>query len=121
MLSKKDILGAKDLPMEEVQVPEWGGSVMVRGLNGKERDTFESSVIDEKHKGQVKLDNIRAKLCAMTICDEKGERLFDDKEIEALAKKSGKALDRVFTVATKLSGIGETEVKDMTDGFLSTR
>ena len=44
-LSREDILKAEDLPTEEVPVPEWGGSVLVRGLTGRERDLFETSMM----------------------------------------------------------------------------
>lgn len=117
-LSKKDILEKVDLPIEEVEVPEWGGSVFVRGLNGKERDYFELSVIDQRNKGKVNLENIRAKLCALTICDETGEHLFSYDEVDQLAKKSGAALGRIFLVAQRLSGLSEDDVQEMTENFL---
>jgi len=45
-LNKEQILRADDLKTEEVDVPEWGGSVRVRVLTGTERDAFESSIYD---------------------------------------------------------------------------
>ena len=47
MLTKDQILKSDDLPSEEVSVPEWGGSVMVRSMTGYERDQFEQSVYHE--------------------------------------------------------------------------
>jgi len=120
-LSKQQILAAVDLPIEEVEVPEWGGYVYVRGLNGEERDAFELSIIDQKNKGKVNLENIRAKLCALTLCDDKGERLFTDKEVFALSKKSGSVLGRLFLVAQRLSGLSENDVQEMTENFLSVQ
>ena len=35
MLSREQILKAKDIKQETVDVPEWGGKVIVMGLNGK--------------------------------------------------------------------------------------
>ena len=40
LLSKEAILAAQDLPSEDVEVPEWGGTVRVRGLDGKGRDEY---------------------------------------------------------------------------------
>ena len=37
-------------------------------------------------------------------------RLFDDGEIAALGRKSARALDRVFSVAQRLNGIGVDQV-----------
>ena len=118
-LNKEQILAIKDVQIEEVAVPEWGGTVFVKAMTGEERDTFEQSIVDKKQKGKVNLDNVRAKLCAMAICDEKGERLFSDKEVFALSKKSAIALTRIFTVAQKLNGLDEVSQGEIKENFLS--
>lgn len=111
MLSKAAILAASDLPTEQVPVPEWGGTVTVRTMSGAERDAFEASIIEGKTGGR--LVNVRAKLAVRVLCDDKGARLFDDDDADALGAKSGKALDRVFDVAQRLNGIGAKEVKEL--------
>jgi len=110
MLDKKAILESKDLPSEVVDVPEWGGQVTVCSLNGTQRDNFEQSLLKGK---KVDMQNMRAKLCALCIVDEKGKRLFSDLDAMTLGKKSAKALDRVFTVAQKLNGMGADDIEDM--------
>lgn len=109
-LSKADILGADDLPREEVPVPEWQGTVFVRTMTGEERDGFEQSIIDGEKR---KLDNIRAKLAALTVVDENGERLFEEGDIAELGKKSAAALDRVFAVAQRLNGLTGEDVESL--------
>ena len=101
-LNKAAILAADDLPRESVTVPEWGGEVLVRTMTGTERDAFETSLL-EKDK---RMENMRARLVSLTLCDETGERMFSDDEVTALGKKSAIALDRVFAVAQRLNGIG---------------
>lgn len=108
-LTRDVILAAVDLKTETVPVPEWGGDVEVRGLTGAERDAFEQSLyVDNKFTAS----NIRARLVAFCVCDEKGERVFSDKDAEALGRKSGLALDRVYDVAQRLSGIGKKELEE---------
>lgn len=107
MLKREDILGVVDIPREEISVPEWGGSVMVYGLNGTERDAFEISIAGN---GRVELANLRARLCAISIRDETGDRIFNDKDCELLGKKSAQALQRVFEVAQRLSGLTAGDV-----------
>lgn len=114
VLNKSDILQASDIKTELVPVPEWGGDVYVKGMTGAERDKFEASIVTMKGTNQtVNMANVRAKLASMTICDETGKRLFSDLETSELAKKSASALQRVFKVAQKLSGIGEDDVKEL--------
>jgi hypothetical protein len=106
ILSKEAILAADDLPRESVSVPEWGGDVLVRTMSGTDRDAFEASLLEKDGR----MENVRARLVALTLCDAQGDRLFDDGEIAALGRKSARALDRVFSVAQRLNGIGVEQV-----------
>ena len=110
ILTKDEILSADDLKKETVSVPEWGGSVIVRNLMGFERDQFEASIVQGK---TANLSNLRAKLVTMSVVNEKGKRLFSVKDVEALGRKSASALDRVFAVAQKLSGLTPKDVDEL--------
>lgn len=123
-LTAADIMNTKDTELERVPVPEWGGYVFVRGLTGIERDAFEASMLKgEGKKQRVDTQNIRAKLCSLAIVDEKGNRIFNTLEmIAALGKKSAAALNRVYTIAAKRSGISDEDVEELaknSDGDLS--
>lgn len=115
LLSKDDILGADDLPTEDVPVPEWGGDVRVRGLTGVERDRFEFGMAAVKDKPEEA--NFRAQIVGRCIVDEDGKRLFTDKELVKLGAKSGAALDRVFDVVRGLSGMGDKALKEAAEDF----
>lgn len=118
VLKREEILKADDLARELVSVPEWGGDVYVRGMNGAERDKFEASIVETKGKSQVvNMANIRAKLASLTVCDESGQRLFSQEDVQALSQKSAAGLQRVFLVAQRLSGIGEQDVKELAEGM----
>lgn len=112
LLSKSQILAAADLVTEDVEVPEWGGTVRVRAITAAERDAFETSVVGDG-KGKRNLVNLRARLVALAIVDDAGQRLFSDGEAEALGGKSGAAMDRVYAVAQRLSGLTERDVKEL--------
>lgn len=114
-LSRDAILQAQDIQREEVAVPEWGGTVLVRGLTGKERDGLEASMIEGKgKKANVNLANLRAKLVSRAIVDENNQRMFTDADIQALSGKSAAALNRVYEVAQRLSGITQEDVDELT-------
>ncbi len=106
LLSKENILAANDLPLEYIAVPEWGGDVMVRTMTGADRDAFEASLIGKEGR----MENVRARLVSLTLCDAAGARLFTDAEVATLGNKSARALDRVFTVAQRINGIGTDAV-----------
>ena len=111
-------MAVPDLVTEEVEVPEWGGAVLVKGLTGKERDAFEAGAIQQKgRKIKVDMANLRARLVALAVVDEEGKRLFQPGDIEALGRKSAAALDRVFAVAQRLSGIGDNDLEELIEDF----
>lgn len=111
LLGRDAILGQKALTFEDVDVPEWGGTVRVRALTARERDEYEAEQVDFRNpkKPTIDLRNTRARLVALCAVDENGERLFSRKDVEALGEVSSTALDRVFRVAKRLSGLDETQ------------
>ncbi len=115
LLTKASILATEDLPRETVHVPEWGGDVLVQGLTGAERDAFEASVMTGKGKDRdVNVKNLRAKLIAKSLVDEAGRPLFGEPDLAALGGKSAKALQRLFEVAQRLSGLTPQDVDELT-------
>lgn len=105
-LNRNAILAAQDLPREEVQVPEWGGSVWVSTMTGEGRDAFEQSIVAGQAQKDGPISNIRARLLCFTLVDAQGNRLFALKDVAALGEKSGLALDRCVKAAQRLNGIG---------------
>ena len=115
VLSRKDILEVNDLTTRIVPIPEWKGDVIIKMMTGTERDQFEDSLFEGRGKDRKSnYKNLRAKLLSMCLVGEDGKRLFSDKDIESLGGKSAKALDRLYTIATELNGIGAKEEEALT-------
>lgn len=114
-LTRDQVLSASDLQKERVEVPEWKGFVWVRGLTALERDRYDESLL-KRVKGQtvvVDVAGARAKLVALTVTNEAGEQLFTDRDVDALNAKSAAPIDRLFTVAQRLSGVTEEMIEDL--------
>jgi hypothetical protein len=108
---RDQILQAKDLPRESVNVPEWGNiTVHVQTMTGTARDAFEQSCMKD---GKRCIDNVRAKLLVNTLVDENGKAIFTQADVEALGAKSSKALDRLVVVAQRLNGVTDADVKEL--------
>lgn len=117
-LTKAQILAADDIKTEVVEVPEWGGQVLVRALDGAGRDQFEAEFLQIDTSGakptyEMDLLNARARLVALSLVDEKLQRLFTDDDVISLGKKSAAALDRVYAVAQRLSGLSKQDIEDL--------
>ena len=112
-LTKEQVLSAKDIEEVTVDVPEWGGKVKVKALRGIERDRLENFVQGRRSNGTINIEGVKVLLISMSMVDDKGERMFTEKDTIALNAKSGRALDRVFTAAQKLSGLSDEDVEEM--------
>lgn len=106
------ILQADDLQTETVRIDEWDATVHVRELTAAERDAYEQSIVAREGE-PMNLRNIRARLVALTLVDDKGERIFTDEQAEALGRKSGRVLDRLFDVAQRLNKMRKQDVEDV--------
>jgi hypothetical protein len=116
VLSRDDILNANDIYIQELHVPEWGGILYVKTLNGEERDKVEAAVMQVGINGQpqkIKLDKLRSTVASLGICDKDGKSLFTEKDIPLLAKKSAAALDRVVAKIQTLSGMSPADIESL--------
>lgn len=111
LLTKEAILAASDLRFETVAVPEWGGEVRIRAWNGTARDEYEQSLVLDRDEKSKNIRNVRARIVAFSVVGEDGELLFSAADIEALGKKSAKALDRVFEKVQKLNALSDQDVE----------
>ena len=98
---------------EVVKIPGIG-NVIVKGMTAKERDQYETSCIVQKNgKRNFNLIDARAKLVMLTVVDEKGDRLFEASDVSRLSGMPASVIDKLFTVAQKLSGISDEDVEDL--------
>src|SRR3954454_6933164 len=95
LLDRRAIFKTVDLKIETVSIPEWGGSVKVRGMTGAERDAFESHLVTQDKKGrtQTNMRNARARIVVMCTIDDEGKQIFQEGDIADLGRKSAAALD----------------------------
>jgi hypothetical protein len=114
-LTRDEILKADDLKTEDVNVPEWGGTVRIKTLTGNERDEYEFRMVGSN--GQDRDENIRKirsyLLCAVLV-DEAGNLMFPAiNDIERIGQKSSKALQRVFDRAAAMNGLNKEDVESL--------
>lgn len=101
---RERILAAQDQKSELVEVPEWGVTVEVRSLSGKQRAHVLQTAVDRK--GNTDLEKLYPALLVETVFDpEDGERVFRAEDRDAINARNSGALERVAQVAMRLSGI----------------
>lgn len=86
MLTKNEILSITDKAIKEVEVPEWGGSVCLRGMTIEDVEYFKTLEDDSESL---------EKMIIRFVSDEQGTPLFSEKDTPALKKKSIQAFNRI--------------------------
>lgn len=102
ILSFDDIKDVNDADTIPVEVPEWGGVVLVRGMTGGERAEFEDDVQHDRSLKHLKVDLI-IKCCI----NEDGTRVFKPTNKSMLLDKSSTAIEKVFNKIFELSGLNK--------------
>jgi hypothetical protein len=109
-LTAEQIIAANDLGMVKVTVKEWGGDVYLRVMTVGERDSWEREWIGKRETG---IENFRAKYLARCLCDEAGNRLFTDDQIDLLAKKSARTISPLFDKALEVNSMSDKDVEEL--------
>lgn len=101
-LKRDEILAAKDLPYEDVDVPEWGGVVRMQGLTVAGKRELERIAIED---GKNAFLDLKTEIVALCAVDENGKQLFVVDDIQALNEKSAVVVERLFRSAMKLNAL----------------
>lgn len=109
-LTAEQILAADDLGLLKVNVKEWGGEVFIRVMTVGELDAYQREWVGKRETG---VENFRTKFLAKCLCDQAGQRLFTDEQIDKLAEKSAKVIGRLFDKAAAHNAITEQDVEEL--------
>lgn len=101
-LSKEDLAKINDLVSLTVNVPEWGGDVLVKQLDVTERLIVED-LIEAKDK------EFSIKVVAMSLIDDKGNQLFTPDELK---KRNGKVVLRLFREILNHNTMSSESIED---------
>jgi len=108
MSLRDKILAAKDIETELVPIPQWGVTVEVRGMTGRQRTILLQDTIDSR--GRANLEKLYPRLVILSTFDpETGEPVFQEGDADAIAEKSSGAIEAITKVAQRLSGLDQAE------------
>lgn len=100
---RERILAAADVASERIKIEAWNVEVEVRGLTGRARALLLQQALDGGTLNLAKAYPLMVLEC--TYDPETGERVFGPEDFDAIAEKSGAALELIATTAARLSGL----------------
>lgn len=111
-LTRSVILEMADRATSELEVPEWGGAVILREWGLPERGAF-VELMEKQRSGEKSMADAMAMCVVLSVVDEDGNRLFSEKDIPIISRKSGKAAERIFKAAMSLNMVPPAEIKEL--------
>lgn len=108
-LTRNDFLAANDLDLKEYEIKAngYGGIVYLKKMSAKDQIEFE-----ELSQGKDK-NSILTKLIVMCVCDEHGNKLFTEADVDALNNKSAAAILEVFNAILESNFMSNQDIEDL--------
>ncbi len=102
------ILAANKLPLEKVEVAEWGTPVWVKTLCVADKSSIEDEFAGTKPKSLT----FRQRVLCKAVCDEAGQPVFSSEQIGELRCD---VAERLFEAALRLNGWSKEDRKVLED------
>lgn len=111
MSIKDQIKNAVDIKTIAVECPEWETTVYVKSISTYDKEQWVLNRTKQIETNTV--GNLATSLLVKCCCDEEGNLIFSDEDMEWLSKKNGKAIDRLFQIASDLIFASQKEITDL--------
>lgn len=105
----KDVLGKRKLAQSTIEVPTWGGSILIRELTGAEVETVRSIAASAVKDGQV-TDQANLRVFAHSLIvsgwiNADGTHVLAEDEGNLLYDESNQTIDTIADAIAVLSGL----------------
>lgn len=112
-LSRDDILSTQGIRTDEVDVPEWGGKVLVRELSATEVTQI-GFAMAEQGGGEVEVDLAKLgeyvpQMIAWCVVDESLSSVFSLDDVNQLSAKSINPVQQIIAKVMELSDLSPDE------------
>lgn len=109
-----------------LDVPEWGGTVYVRELTGKQRDELDADWLEWRKEVNGKEDDwsyLYAFICMFCVTDSEGHPIFAncEEDVKAINEVPAKSLQRVARFAMQVNGWGSESEESSRKNYGSGR
>lgn len=130
LLSRNQILEAKDIKTKDIEVPEWGGTIRIKQLSAKEYNDITMNMVNirkmaakqlsskknsdenlEDAINELAIKNQKILLLIKSIVDENMKPLFSEADMELLYQKNTNVIDRIIAEIEEFNANSIEETK----------
>ena len=104
-LTTEDILSSVDIQPEDIEVPQWGGTLTVQAFSKGAQQRARKAAMQN---GEIDADSLEMIMFVEGVVEPK----FTADDFDALKEKSAVAIDLVLERIMAISGISEEEEKE---------
>jgi hypothetical protein len=113
-LGRDAMLSTKKDAKKIHQVPAFGGVVFFKEFTPSARDAFEASlVVGKGKKAKVSTKNIRAKMLAALVVDQKGRRIFKDIDVGEIGELPGPEVEKVYQAIQEVNKLSDEDIEEL--------
>lgn len=130
LLSRNQILEAKDIKTKDIEVKEWGGTIRIKQLSAKEYNDITMNMVNirkmaakqlsskknsdenlEDAINELAIKNQKILLLIKSIVDENMKPLFTEADLELLYQKNTNVIDKIIAEIEELNANSIEETK----------
>lgn len=132
LLSRNQILEAKDIKTKDIEVKEWGGTIRIKQLSAKEYNDITMNMVNirkmaakqlsfkkdenlEDAINELAIKNKKILLIIKSVVDENMKPLFTEADMELLYQKNTNVIDRIIAEIEELNADSIEETKKNLD------
>lgn len=107
------LLAPRPIPHEDVNIPELGVTVRVRGMSVSQRSRFEASYESSGKTPQERIQTFRERLLAACCVGEDGKPLFEPGDVKAIGELDCSIVEPLVDAASRLCGFTSKDVASL--------
>lgn len=134
LLSRNQILEAKDIKTKDIEVHEWGGTIRIKQLSAKEYNDITMNMVNirkmaakqlsskknadenlEDAINELAIKNQKILLIIKSVVDENMKPLFTEADLELLYQKNTNVIDKIIAEIEELNAVSTEDTKKNLD------
>lgn len=112
MKLRDKILNQPTLEMIKVWVSDWQSHVYLKPLSIKEHEAWESVILNEDGTTNKSI-SLKASMVVASCYDENGDKVFTEKDLEALGEQAAGPINKLFAKCSKINAISKSDVEEL--------